>query len=179
MQAQVLAGNAWQSLLNDTDLRSIVQAVLGDGPLTPAGGVVRTLLPHAPQTTPPHQDAAYLGAAEPVWMLWLPLAPCGLNDGVLAAVPGSHLGGLRPHFAAADGPSAAVVQATDRWHASPLKPGDVLLLSAMTLHGSLPNQGPLLRMSVDLRWRGQPRRQFEPSENMPILRTVEISETPT
>ena len=91
-----------------------------------------------------------------VWQLWTPLWPCGPDDGVLAVAPGSHLAGLRPHDADFHGHPVARLAPDQHWHASHLQPGDVLLLSALTLHRALDNPGPWLRVSVDLRWRPAP-----------------------
>ena len=115
-----------------------VLSLLGDDPLQGDRGSVCRLAPpaHCVPATPAHRDAEYLRVSDGVWGAWIPLSHCRVADGALAVAPGSQRGGAALHWAAAD-----------------MRAGDVLVLSAQTLHRGCPNLHPRRpRLSIDLRF---------------------------
>jgi ectoine hydroxylase-related dioxygenase (phytanoyl-CoA dioxygenase family) len=151
LQAELLHGPALNALRTDESLHRILRAVIGNEPRVLHADVIRIAFPHA-APTPPHQDAHYL-RDESIWIAWLPLDETPLDRGPLAVIPGSHCTGLRPHLGDSLDALSAEPRPDDRWHASPLAPGDLLLFQALTVHRALPNQSSAIRLSVDYRFR--------------------------
>lgn len=128
---------AYQALVHAPQLVQRVSRLIGRPAQGGQGSVCRIAAPeHWVPATPPHCDASYLRQPDDVWSAWLPLTDCPVQGGVLAVAAGSH-------HSAEPGP----------WAAAAMKPGDVLLLSARTLHRACPNLSPQQpRLSVDLRF---------------------------
>ena len=112
--------------------------------------------------TPWHQDLGVVAdEADETDMLtvWLPITEATAENGCLAVVPGSHKGELQLHCPREKGLTIpdAIVERTDSLPV-PMKPGDVLFLTSMTMHTSLPNVSDDIRWSFDLRYNpiGQP-----------------------
>ena len=152
LQGAVQQTPEFQVLPRHPLLVSLLESLFGGPVVTDQGSVCRLapgerLVP----ATPAHRDADFLGGRTSVWVAWLPLADCGIEQGVLAVAPGSRASGDA-------GP----------WAASPLQVGDVLLFSAGTLHRACPNLAPRrVRLSVDLRFMpgdgpGDPLRRGRP-----------------
>ena len=140
LQQRMAQQPAFQRLVHDPTLLDVVGRVLGRPAQGALGSVCRLAPPeHQVPATGPHRDADYLANSNDVWIAWIPLAPCDQTHGVLAVATGSHRRA-----------------AACTWSASSLEPGDVLLLSAHTLHRSCPNWQPRqprqARLSLDLRF---------------------------
>ncbi len=121
------------------------------------GDICRLLLPGAPDlSTRPHQDRFYIAGDTPLWTVWCPLVDSPPEVGSLQLWPGSHRLGLLPHAGPAG--AAGVESPTDITPIAPhLTPGDAVIFSALTVHGSTPNlTGHLARVSVDYRFAGAP-----------------------
>ena len=153
VQAEVLPSKELRGLGSDPGLIKLVECVMG-GPVAPRGGdVCRIVAPRAKQlTTPPHQDAYYLRVAPPIWIAWIPLADCSIEAGPLAVWAGSHKAGLRQHHSDGSGAFAVAVDGTERWCASGLRAGDVILFDARVVQRALENRSQEYRLSVDFRF---------------------------
>jgi SAM-dependent methyltransferase len=136
LQARLWAQPAFDALVQAPQLLALVAGLLGRPARGGLGSVCRIAPPsHRVPATLPHRDSEFLHAADGVWSAWLPLHRCAPVDGVLAVAPGTQRGAV-PH-----------------WRVATLEPGDVLLVSAGTLHRACPNQRlHVPRLSIDLRF---------------------------
>lgn len=127
----------WRAVVLHASLHRLMGTLLESSARADIGTVCRVAPPeHLVPGTPPHRDADYLRDAQSVWIAWLPLAACGIPEGVLAVAPGSHRSADPPHWMAAD-----------------LRAGDVLLMHAQTSHRACPNlRAGACRFSIDLRF---------------------------
>jgi ectoine hydroxylase-related dioxygenase (phytanoyl-CoA dioxygenase family) len=101
----------------------------------------------------PHQDGHYVRTGTELWTAWIPLGDCPVELGPLAALPGSHHGGLREHSGNGIFQGGVTVPEDAVWHTTDFECGDVLLLTKHTLHCSLPNVSDgRLRISGDFRY---------------------------
>jgi hypothetical protein len=154
---EVVASTPYRTLSAAPEILDVLRLLLGGEPRLDVGDVCRLVSPGALDlTTPPHQDAAYLKDADGVWTAWLPVEPCPCALGPLALLPGSHLGGLRPHAPINRGGPVVGVDLPDDapWRAADLDVGDVIFFSSLTIHKALPNVTPdRLRVSIDYRYR--------------------------
>jgi len=114
-----------------------------------------------------HQDSAY-GAALPVVLAGLALSSCGVTQGCLRGIPGSHKGGILTHGESADTKSilARGQFITDPFDEDkavdfPLQPGEVVLFDNSLIHSSGVNAGPdrrfLLLVEMHPTWAKPPR----------------------
>ena len=95
-----------------------------------------------------HQDAAY-GAARPVVLGGLALSDCGVTQGCLRGVPGSHRWGILKH-GESDDPKSILAKGqfiTDQFDEGkavhfPLAPGEMVVFDNSLVHSSGPNLGP-------------------------------------
>jgi ectoine hydroxylase-related dioxygenase (phytanoyl-CoA dioxygenase family) len=114
-----------------------------------------------------HQDSAY-GAATPVVLGALALSDCGVAQGCLRGVPGSHRWGILKHEES-DDPRSILARGqfiTDDFDQSTavdfaLKPGEMALFDNSLVHGSGTNLGPdrrfLLLVEMLPTWAKAPR----------------------
>jgi hypothetical protein len=113
----------------------------------------RVVSAHSDMVALPHQDAHYVRAQGEFWTVWVPLGDCPLELGPLAALPGSHQDGLRPHSGQGIFQGGVAMPEDTIWHTADFKCGDVLLLTQHTIHRSLPNLSDRrLRLSGDFRY---------------------------
>ena len=126
-------------------------------PINEATGVVQN------GVAPWHQDTdVVLPEADETNMLtvWFPLTESTIDHGCLQVVPRSHHGGLVRHCPG--GPHGLEIPENIHDRAGtipvPMQPGDVLFLTRLTIHSSLPNVSDEVRWSFDLRYHpiGQP-----------------------
>jgi ectoine hydroxylase-related dioxygenase (phytanoyl-CoA dioxygenase family) len=114
-----------------------------------------------------HQDSAY-GAATPVVLGALALSECGVAQGCLRGVPGSHTWGILKH-AEKDDPRSILARGqfiTDPFDESkavdfPLAPGEMVMFDNSLIHSSGINLGPdrrfLLLVEMLPTWARAPR----------------------
>ena len=95
-----------------------------------------------------HQDS-YYGAAMPVVLGGLALSECGVKQGCLRGIPGSHKGGILRHEESADPRSILargqyIVDEFDESRAVDfaLAPGEMAMFDNSLIHGSGTNLGP-------------------------------------
>jgi hypothetical protein len=159
LQQQIAGAPAFQEIVRWPSVMALLEAVSGRRVESIPALVCRAFAPQRVEaTTPPHQDAFFLGSREKeFWVAWLPLVECPLELGPLAVLRGSHRGGLRAHACSKDGsagaelPDSAVRQA---WRSAPMSPGDVLLFHHLMLHRACPNRtSDEMRISADFRFR--------------------------
>ena len=94
---------------------------------------------------------------EEIWSAWIPLADGPPELGGLALIPGSHRGGLRAHVPLDERGERIVGSECAPWAAAPMRCGDVVFLSCLTVHRGLANRSrDRIRISVDYRY--QPAR---------------------
>ena len=157
LQQQVLPSPAFLAVGDSPPLLALIARLGGGSARTRRGDICRILAPQQPQQTMrPHQDHWYLGGPPVVWTAWLPLAPCAMDDGGLAVLPGSHRLGLRPHTGAGNGRQGCAVAVDAQWASGDLQPGDAVLFHCMTVHRTWHNLSETRpRLSVDFRY--QPR----------------------
>lgn len=115
--------------------------------------------------TPWHQDNGVVteeADATDMLTVWFPLMDADESNGCLQVVPGSHRGDLLTHCPGYKGaPGLQIPEQlfeAPKARPVPLKKGDALLLTKMTVHSSLPNVSDRIRWSFDLRYQpiGQP-----------------------
>jgi len=150
-----MATQAYEAIFQDPSLRALVAHATG-GPIVPHprrlarhGRIVlpRTLL----RAMAPHQDIFYLKLPEQTFSTWICTAPCAVEDGGLALVPGSHRAGPLPHRGQRE--RVTIPRGHAGWHTADYQPGDVLLFHSCTIHGPLPNRSlERLRVVVDFRF---------------------------
>ena len=110
-------------------------------------------LPHNNASTPWHQDEAYSARAIPLRSMhfWIPLQEATVDNGCMWFIPGSHLGSVLPHHAAAlrtAGPNQAPAGATIATNhvdptkavACPIPAGSATMHHPLTLHYTGANQ---------------------------------------
>lgn len=111
--------------------------------------------------TPPHQDnGVVLPEADDTDMLtvWFPLWDATIENGCLMVWPGSHRRGLLDHCHSFNGLHVPPKLLEGEPLPLPMKRGDVLFLTKLTMHASLSNLSDNIRWSYDLRYNpiGQP-----------------------
>jgi ectoine hydroxylase-related dioxygenase (phytanoyl-CoA dioxygenase family) len=102
---------------------------------------------------PFHQDNGY-GQLEPMTdvTVWLPLVDTDERNGGLWIVPGSHAQGLLEHRGAEINPVLREAKPAGRAVAVPLRAGEAVAFSGLTLHGSGPNRGDRPRPALFVRY---------------------------
>lgn len=148
----VLPSTELRQVVHDSNLRLFLQTLLNTHGIQEHGTVIRVMFPHSAHRTPPHQEQFYLPNAQSLWNVWLPLASIGRQDGVIALAKARAPHSVLTHTAAQNGFPSVQPLPHMQWLMSPLDLGDVLLFHGLMLHQSLPNRGPWLRLSLDVRF---------------------------
>lgn len=105
--------------------------------------------------TPPHQDAYSHHAGPTMAGIWVALHDVDSTMGRVQVLPGSHLRGVRPVFAATGvgGVQCEIYPDETEWHVSDFHKGDVLIFNSRTVHRAEPNTNEKrVRISVDTRF---------------------------
>lgn len=107
----------------------------------------------SPTWIPMHQDDGY-GQLEPPLdvTVWTALTDTDERNGCLVIVPGSHRGGLVEHAPAVTNPFLREADAGDAAVALPLRAGEAVLFTGLTLHGSGPNRSASPRVGMHARY---------------------------
>lgn len=153
---------AVHALMHHPSLLTVMAGLLGTPLLVHPQKVLRVVHPLADGAPPEsgwHQDFPGVQGSPRTLTAWTPLVPAGPGTGVLEVVPGSHLDGelpMRLSNAGVVGWQAAVRPREVR--AGHLVPGDVLILTAHTVHRGGVHTGGGLRISLDCRYQpgGEP-----------------------
>jgi ectoine hydroxylase-related dioxygenase (phytanoyl-CoA dioxygenase family) len=142
---------AWAAAVGDPALLALVGACLGGTPvLDQTTTVVKP--PHTGQPFPMHQDSAYYGHGVTDYVIvTVYLDAMTPRNGPIQFVPGSHLGGHRPHTD--DGkkylPGVTLEDSVPVY----AQPGDVTVFHIHTIHGSAPNVSDSVRRTVRVGYR--------------------------
>jgi hypothetical protein len=131
------------------------------------------LRPHLPDRLarlPWHQDAQFYGAGtermvDHMLQVWLPLTDATRTNGCLAFVPGSHRWGLLPGAVGDTNVARSTADrqeliyrlnaeriAGERVVELPMRKGDLLVFTNVSVHTGLENRGDTVRWSVDMRF---------------------------
>lgn len=116
-----------------------------------------------------HQDNGY-GRLEPPLdiTVWVALVDTDEHNGCLWLVPGSHRLGLLEHAGSAVNPLLREAAVAERAVALPLRAGEAVAFSGMTLHRSGPNHSQAARPSLFVRYC-DPRVKMVSEGNRPVL----------
>lgn len=113
--------------------------------------------PQSSQFVTWHQDATYMGMASNDFVTpWIALSPSNVDTGCMAMIPGSHLQNIKPHDDTYGEDNiltrGQVVRDVDESSAVDLilKPGQMSLHHAQTVHGSKPNTSQQRRVGFAL-----------------------------
>jgi hypothetical protein len=107
---------------------------------------------------PAHQDITYNKHLGPFCVVWVPLVEIDGSCGGMAVFPRTQ-GRGELYRGATVAPSDGWLSPIDtsgfeRVELQPLSPGDVVVMSNETVHESMPNRSPRIRLSVDFRFFG-------------------------
>jgi ectoine hydroxylase-related dioxygenase (phytanoyl-CoA dioxygenase family) len=132
------------------------------------------------QASAPHCDIVYMGrGTRELYTTWIPLTPVSMADGPLMVLEGSHrVERLRNEYGAMDidkngnwrrlrlrhgwvfrggdysrNPRRTREEFGLRWLTAQFEPGDVVIFTPYTLHGSLDNHSRQFRISIDARYQ--------------------------
>lgn len=151
-----LFGPELHRLVTHPSLGRVLASVLGDEVVFHGDHQLVTKLPGCPRTAFAwHQDSQYYGrpAGEArVVTVWIPLVPATAENGCLEVIPGSHRWDLLP-WDRDEHLNVRIpidVEAIGEPVAIPAEPGDLIVLTHRTLHGSSVNTGSGVRWSIDL-----------------------------
>ena len=139
MQDLHMYDSFFMNFLNTSRLKKIAQILLGTEVL---GKTVEYFNKSARvgKPTPPHQDNYYFMLDPPnAVTMWLSLEKVDIENGCVRYIPGSHLGGMRPHNRSnVLGFSQGIADYGDQDIASeiimPAESGDLLIHHSMTIH---------------------------------------------
>ena len=110
--------------------------------------------PRIGREKPWHQDGAYFLFDPPSGVIgtWIALDEATPENGCMHVIPGSHLGGPRPHYHDRDCQLADEDVEVDRAVMVPLTPGGVLFFGGLVHHGTPPNQSPSRRWALQFHY---------------------------
>ena len=119
---------------------------------------------------PYHQDSGY-GQLEPLdedVTVWVAVSDTTLSNGCLHIVPGSHVGGLVAHGAAAANPGLREAAVAEAVVPVELARGEAVAFTGLTLHGSGPNRTDAERIGFYMRYC-TPRVRMMSEGGKPVL----------
>jgi hypothetical protein len=151
LQQIVNRDSGFRALAGCDPVCDVLEALFGEPAHVADTNICWLKLPGSPeQTTLPHQDLYYLRDSAAMRTVWFPAVDTPFDVGPLALVPGSHHRGLRPHV---DAMTGIAVPPNVGWASSPVKPGDVVIFDALTVHAAWSNISPRsVRVSFDVRY---------------------------
>jgi phytanoyl-CoA hydroxylase len=134
-------------------LVSIVEKLIGN-PVKLIQDMALLKPPHIGSEKPWHQDSAYfaIAPANLVMGTWTALDPATIENGCMHVIPGSHLGGPKPHYHDRDCQLNDEDVQVEQDLVVPLSPGGVLFFSSLLHHGTPPNQSATRRRAIQLHY---------------------------
>jgi ectoine hydroxylase-related dioxygenase (phytanoyl-CoA dioxygenase family) len=147
------------SMAHETNVMRVMQQALGDTVFPHPLSIVRLVFPDSPElATPPHQDFPNNQGTPNLTAAWMPLGDCGIKDGSLAILEGSHKYGVMPlKFHLGAGNRRAVLSDeldACRWVGADYNAGDIVLFPSLTVHKAMENYNTEnMRLSVDFRYQ--------------------------
>jgi ectoine hydroxylase-related dioxygenase (phytanoyl-CoA dioxygenase family) len=151
-------GPELHALITHEAIVSRVRAILGDSVMFDGAYRLRPKLPDSELTAFPfHQDSQYYGPGTEgahIISVWVPFVDVDEENGCLYFIPGSHRWGILGGARGADMNIRMFEDIERRAPAIPLpmRRGDIVLFSNLTVHGSKVNRTPRVRWSIDLRY---------------------------
>ncbi len=139
--------------------------------------------PEGEREFPWHQDDAYTPVVPaPYLTLWLAITDATPENGCISALPGSHLGGLRPHVGSPIGLVGYPNDAEDQGELVPVTAGSIACFWSLTMHKSGPNRSKSIRKAYVIQYAPMGLR-YEASGDvvpglMPVARGGDCAETP-
>ena len=110
-------------------------------------------IPGGYHKTPPHQDWRSIQGSLDNVVLWIPTTPVNADSHVLEVVPGSHTLGLLDTVEHIMTPTVNDPRITDdRFVGLPVRPGDVIVFSAFTVHRTGERGDGLARIALSTRF---------------------------
>jgi ectoine hydroxylase-related dioxygenase (phytanoyl-CoA dioxygenase family) len=129
--------------------------------------------PEGEREFPWHQDDAYTPVTPaPYLTLWLAISDTTLENGCISVLPGSHLGGLRPHENSPIGLVGYSNQAPDQGVTVPISAGSIACFWSLTLHRSGPNRSKEIRKAYVIQYAPAGLRYAASGDLVPDLMPV-------
>jgi phytanoyl-CoA hydroxylase len=126
-----------------------------------------------PETTkefPWHQDDAYTPVEpSPYLTCWLAVSDATTQNGCISVLPGSHLGGLRPHVETPNGWAGHPADHPDQGIQVPIPRGSMILFWSTVLHKSGPNLSGGMRKAYVIQYCPQGLAKVGESSPIPDL----------
>jgi Phytanoyl-CoA dioxygenase (PhyH) len=144
------------TLTHDPHVESLVARLLDEPIFLHPRTIVRVVVPERVQVgshVEPHQDFRYLQGSPDFVICWVPLGAYREQHGGLRVLSASHHEGLRPVQTRGDQLAVPVLASDPRWRAAAYRPGDVLMMHGLTIHGALANRGTRPRLTLDFRFQ--------------------------
>jgi len=156
--SEYLAESPTSGLVNSARLRAIAaQALEGPAhlylPFTAVKG------PGQGQFTF-HQDNSYTRLDGPACNCWFALSPMRVDNGCMRMVPGSHVSGTLEAEASLLCPGHRQVRAPSAWEDLVMEPGDAVMFSRLTVHGSGANRTQQPRLAYAVQFHRRDVRAF-------------------
>ena len=158
------------ALITDPGVLGSLQPILGDDLVFDGDFHLRPKLPDSALTAFPwHQDSQYYGPGTEhmhTVTVWIPLVDVNEANGCLWLIPGSQHWGLQDGARGADLNirTFADVEARGTPRPLPMRRGDILLFSNLTMHASQVNRSDHVRWSLDLRYSAFPAADMSTRE---------------
>ncbi len=127
--------------------------------------------PRIGREKPWHQDSAYFLFDPPGGVLgtWIALDEATPENGCMHVIPGSHLGGPRPHYHDRDCQLADEDVEVDRGVMVPLAPGGVLFFGGLLHHGTPPNRSPSRRWALQFHYASVHCQKADPLQHRSVF----------
>ena len=126
--------------------------------------------PEGEREFPWHQDDAYTPVEPaPYLTLWLALNDATIENGCVSVLPGSHLGGLRPHVQSPIGLVGYENDNPDQGIHVPIEAGSIACFWSLTLHKSGPNRSNGIRKAFVIQYTQTGTKVIETGEVIPNL----------
>jgi phytanoyl-CoA hydroxylase len=126
--------------------------------------------PETAKEFPWHQDDAYTPVyPSPYLTCWLAVSDATLDNGCISVLPGSHVGGLRPHESSPIGLVGHSSDHPDQGIQVPISRGSLILFWSTLLHKSGPNLSAGMRKAYIIQYAPKGLRKVGESEPIPDL----------
>jgi ectoine hydroxylase-related dioxygenase (phytanoyl-CoA dioxygenase family) len=156
---RVIKLEAFHAMAHEENLMNVMRQALGNSVFPHPLSITRLIFPDSPElATPPHQDFPNNQGTPNLTAAWMPLGDCGIRDGSLAILEGSHKYGVMPlKFHLGAGNRRAVLSDEVlglRWVGADFNAGDIVLFPSLTIHKAMENYNTeTMRLSVDFRYQ--------------------------
>jgi hypothetical protein len=142
---------AFHAFAHHTKLREVMRLLVGPKLIVHPKPIGRLIFPDCDRfMIHAHQDHQAIGGDADCFTAWMPLHDCPAELGPLQVLEGSNHFGLQD----IDLETGTISRADARgreWAGGPIRAGDVLIFSGLTVHSASPNSSSQLRISLDCR----------------------------